>query len=169
MTSHHRPHPLNSDTLYLTDGGLETTLVFHDGMELPCFAAFDLLRDKAGTARLRKYYREYIDLALEYGLGFVLESVTWRASPDWGKQLGYSEAALSRANHQAVELLHELRERNQTSETPMVISGNLGPRGDGYSAEQHMKADEAAEYHSWQIQSLVDTVDRHVKMTHLEG
>jgi len=145
-----------SDSLFLTDGGLETTLVFHDGMELPYFAAFDLLKDETGTARLRKYYQEYIDLALEYGLGFILESATWRASPDWGEQLGYSAADLDRANHQAIELLQELRERNQTNETPMLISGNLGPRGDGYAADQHITSDEAANYHAWQINSLVD-------------
>ena len=153
-----RQHPLAqmSDSLFLTDGGLETTLVFHDGMELPYFAAFDLLKDETGTARLRKYYQEYIDLALEYGLGFILESATWRASPDWGEQLGYSAADLDRANHQAIELLQELRERNQTNETPMLISGNLGPRGDGYAADQHITSDEAANYHAWQINSLVD-------------
>jgi S-methylmethionine-dependent homocysteine/selenocysteine methylase len=145
-----------ADDLFLTDGGLETTLVFHDGMDLPCFAAFDLLKDEAGAARLRKYYTEYIDLALEYGFGFVLESATWRASPDWGKRLGYSEAALTRSNQLAVEILHELREQHQRSGTPMVISGNLGPRRDGYVADQHMTSDQAAEYHSWQIRSLVN-------------
>jgi len=148
--------PHMADRLFLTDGGLETTLVFHDGMELPYFAAFDLLKDETGTARLRKYYQEYIGLALEYGLGFILESATWRASPDWGEQLGYSAADLDRANHQAIELLQELRERNQTNETPMLISGNLGPRGDGYAADQQITSDEAANYHAWQINSLVD-------------
>ena len=156
MFTRQHPLPQMSDSLFLTDGGLETTLVFHDGMELPYFAAFDLLKDETGTARLRNYYQQYIDLALEYGLGFVLESATWRASPDWGKQLGYSAADLDRANHWAIELLQELRKRNQTSETPMLISGNLGPRGDGYTADQHITSDEAADYHAWQINSLVD-------------
>jgi S-methylmethionine-dependent homocysteine/selenocysteine methylase len=156
MITPRHPLPQVADSLFLTDGGLETTLVFHDGMELPCFAAFDLLKDRTGTTRLRKYYRQYIDLALEYGLGFILESVTWRASPDWGERLGYTEVALARANRRATDLLHELRERNQTSETPMVISGNLGPRGDGYVADQQMTSYEAAEYHSWQISSLVE-------------
>ncbi len=84
MTTPQHPLAQMSDTLFLTDGGLETTLVFHDGMELPYFAAFDLLKDDVGTERLRKYYQMYIDLALEHGLGFVLESATWRASSDWG-------------------------------------------------------------------------------------
>ncbi len=156
MNIHQHPLPRMSDNLFLTDGGLETTLIFHDGMDLPCFAAFDLLKDDAGTTHLREYYQRYIDLALEHGFGFVLESATWRASSDWGEKLGYSEAALSRANDRAIELLHELRERNQTSETPMVLSGNLGPRGDGYVPDQIMSPDQAAEYHMPQIRSLVD-------------
>jgi S-methylmethionine-dependent homocysteine/selenocysteine methylase len=106
MTTHQHPLPQMFDSLFLTDGGLETTLIFHDGMDLPCFASFDLLKDAAGTARLREYYQQYIDLALEYGLGFVLESATWRGSSDWGEQLGYSAAALARVNQRAVALLH---------------------------------------------------------------
>ena len=156
MTTHQHPLPQMSDSMFLTDGGLETTLVFHDGMDLPCFAAFDLLKDDAGTTRLREYYQRYCDLALEYGLGFVLESATWRASSDWGEKLGYSEEALVRANHRSIELLHKLRERNQSSEMPMIISGNLGPRGDGYVPDQFMSPDEAAGYHLPQIRSLVD-------------
>lgn len=156
MNTHQPPPPHMSDSLFLTDGGLETTLVFHDGMDLPCFAAFDLLKGDIGTKRLREYYQQYIDLALEYGLGFVLESATWRASSDWGEKLGYSEQALSRANYRAIELLHELRERNQTRKTPMIISGNLGPRGDGYASDQFISPDEAAYYHKSQIRSLAD-------------
>ena len=156
MTTQQHPLPQMSDTLFLTDGGLETTLLFHDGMELPYFAAFDLLKDDAGTDRLRKYYQQYIDLALEHGLGFILESPTWRASSDWGEKLGYSKEALDRVNHRSIELLQELRERNETNETPMVISGNMGPRGDGYVPDQLMSRDEAAEYHTPQIRSLVD-------------
>jgi len=151
MTTHQHPLTLNGDRLYLTDGGLETTLVFHDGMDLPCFAAFDLLKDQVGTERLRRYYQQYIDLALEYGFGFVLESASWRASSNWGVKLGYTSEELTHANHRSIEILHDLRDRNQTSESPMVISGNLGPRGDGYSSDQMMTPDEAADYHTTQI------------------
>lgn len=152
MTTYH--HPLTGDQLYLTDSGLETTLVFHDGKDLPCFAAFDLLKDETGIDRLRSYYQQHIDLALEYGFGFVLESVSWRASSDWGEKLGYTREALAQANRQSIELLRELRDKNQTSESPMIISGNLGPRGDGYSVDQLMTPDEAAEYHATQIRVL---------------
>lgn len=147
--------PQLGDKVFLTDGGLETVMIFHEGLELPCFAAFDLLKDGAGTSRLQEYYQQYIDLALEYELGFVLESPTWRASSDWGRQLGYSEEMLVRANQRSIELLHELRERNRTQETPMTVSGNLGPRGDGYVPDSLMSPDEAADYHLPQIRSLV--------------
>jgi len=152
MTTHQ--HPLAGERLYLTDSGLETTLVFHDGMDLPCFAAFDLLKDETGIDRLRRYYQQHIDLALEYGFGFVMESVSWRASCDWGDKLGYTSDALAQANRQSIELLRDLRDKNQTSESPMVISGNLGPRGDGYSSDQLMTTDEASAYHTTQIRVL---------------
>ena len=154
MTTQQHPLTQTGDRLFLTDSGLETTLVFHDGMDLPCFAAFDLLKDETGTDHLRRYYQQHIDLALEYGFGFVLESVSWRASSDWGDILGYSSDALAQANRQSIELLRDLRNKNQTSESPMVISGNLGPRGDGYSADQRMTPDEAADYHATQIRIL---------------
>jgi homocysteine S-methyltransferase len=94
LSTYYHPQPLNSGTLYLTGVVPDATLIFHDGIDLPCFAAFDLLKDATGTDRLREYYLQYIDLALVYGPGFVLESVTWRASPYRGEQLGYSVAAL---------------------------------------------------------------------------
>ena len=156
MMTHQHPLQRISDSLFLTDGGLETTLVFHDGMDLPYFAAFDLLKDEAGTARLREYYQQYIDLAIEYSMGFILESVTWRASADWGEKMGYSDDALSRVNQRAITLLHELREQSQTNTTPMIISGNVGPRGDGYVPDQLMSADVAAAYHLPQIRSLAN-------------
>ena len=156
MTTQQHPLTQTGDRLFLTDSGLETTLVFHDGMDLPCFAAFDLLKDETGTDHLRRYYQQHIDLALEYGFGFVLESVSWRASSDWGDILGYSSDALAQANRQSIELLRDLRDKNQTSESPMVISGNLGPRGDGYSADQRITPDEAADYHATQIRILAD-------------
>ena len=57
--------PLLAGELFLTDGGIETTLVFHDGIELPYFAAFDLLKTAEGTAALRAYFERYARLAAE--------------------------------------------------------------------------------------------------------
>ena len=55
--------------VFLTDAGLETELIFHDGIDLPAFAAFDLLKDEAGTARLKRYYEAFADLAIRESLG----------------------------------------------------------------------------------------------------
>lgn len=143
--------PMLGDKLFLTDGGLETTLVFLDGMDLPGFAAFPLLDNGQGRARLQHYYREYLDLARAHGCGFVLEAPTWRANADWGAVLGYDAARLAAANRRAIDLLAELRDAYDCPQTPVVISGNIGPRGDGYRVDAQMNPEQACDYHRGQI------------------
>ncbi len=143
--------------LFLTDGGIETNLIFRRGLDLPEFAAFDLLKDDEGTAELRRYYEPYLELATEHGTGFVLESPTWRASPRWAEELGYSTEELDAVNRKAIALMAELRDRYSDRVSPIVISGCIGPHDDGYSPEQKLSADEAAEYHSTQIGTFADT------------
>jgi S-methylmethionine-dependent homocysteine/selenocysteine methylase len=148
------PLPLKPERIYLTDGGLETTLIFHDGLDLPCFAAFDLLKDEAGRETLARYYRRYADLAVASKCGFVFESPTWRASRDWGSALGYSGTRIARFNHTAIELMDTIRREYETRESPMIVSGNVGPRGDGYVIDKQMTASQACEYHAHQIGEL---------------
>jgi S-methylmethionine-dependent homocysteine/selenocysteine methylase len=143
--------------LFLTDGGIETTLIFHEGLELPDFAAFHLLKSPEGAAALAKYFRTYAEIARKHGAGLVLESATWRASPDWGKRLGYSNGTLAHANFQAIVLLEALRDEYASPRTPVVISGCVGPRGDGYVVERAMTAEEAEAYHREQILVFADT------------
>ena len=138
--------------LFLTDGGIETWLIFHDRLELPLFAAFDLLKDATGTEALRRYFRRYRDLAREAGTGFVFESPTWRASRDWGDRLGYSAADLASANARAMALGAELRREAQ--DLVVVLSGCVGPRGDGYRPEALMTGEEAQDYHAEQVTAL---------------
>jgi S-methylmethionine-dependent homocysteine/selenocysteine methylase len=142
--------------LFLSDGGLETTLVYLDGVELPHFAAFVLLRDAAGRDRLRRYYRPYLELATTTpGAGFVLETPTWRASADWGQLLGYDAPALAEANRVAVQLVRELAsEWRLRIEGPMVLSGVIGPRGDGYIATAPGSVADADAYHRPQAAAL---------------
>lgn len=149
--------PQLSGRLFLTDGGLETTLVFHEGVELQHFASFDLLRTKLGPARIRTYYERYIAIAKQSGVGFVLEGATWRANPDWAAKLGYSRAELAVANRAAVDLMVKLRDAHESDRTPIVISANIGPRGDGYKIENAMTAAEAEDYHGWQVGIFRDT------------
>ena len=157
MSKYRNALPQLSGGLYLTDSGLETTLIFHDGMELPHFASFDLMRTTEGKERLRRYYVEHADLARRSGAGFVLESPTWRASRDWGLKLGYSRSALAAVNAECIELLGELRAGYDAAGAPFVISANLGPRGDGYVAGELMEAGEAEDYHAEQIDAFHGT------------
>lgn len=149
--------PQLSGKLFLTDGGIETTLIFHDGLELPDFAAFDLLKDKSGRAALKKYFCTYAELASKYRVGLILESATWRANADWGSKLGYSATELARFNLAAIELLLEVRDEFASAQVPIVLSGCVGPRGDGYSPTLLMSPDQAQLYHQPQIDGFRDS------------
>jgi S-methylmethionine-dependent homocysteine/selenocysteine methylase len=157
MPKYRHALPQFANRLFLSDGGLETTLVFHDGMDLPCFASFPLLKTAEGTERLRGYYERYIAIARERGLGFVLESATWRANADWAARLGYDSHALADFNRRAIDLLVALRDEHASEAMPMPISGNVGPRGDGYVPGSTMTADEAERYHAEQIAVFAGT------------
>ena len=143
--------------VFLTDGGLETTLTFIDGFELPDFAAFPLLTDPAGREALNRYFDAYATIAVRDRVGIVLETPTWRANPDWAARLGYSSDSLDAANRDAVALLTEVRERHQNPRTPVVISGCVGPRGDGYKVGEAMTAEQAGAYHAVQLRSFTAT------------
>jgi len=151
MNNHRNPLPQLGGGLFLTDGGIETTLIFHEGLDLPDFAAFHLLRTPEGEASLRKYFRTYANIARQYGTGLILESATWRSNPDWGARLNYSREELAEANRKAIRLLEEFREEYETEQTPVIISGCIGPRGDGYVPNNMMTEREAEEYHGEQI------------------
>jgi S-methylmethionine-dependent homocysteine/selenocysteine methylase len=145
---------LAGDRVFMTDGGLETTLIFDRGMELPAFASFPLLDDPEGRAVLREYFAAYLAAAREHGAGFLLDTATWRANPDWGAQLGYSAAELDRINRDAVAFAQELRADAGVGPEPILVAGVIGPRGDGYQADTMMSAAEAESYHADQARSL---------------
>ena len=157
MSKYRHRLPQLQSSLFLTDGGLETTLVFQEGMELPYFAAFNLLKSPEGVETLREYFKSYIDIALRQKVGIVLESPTWRANPDWAAKLGYDSRTLADANRTSIGLLLELRQQLETPTTPIVISGNIGPRGDGYQPSARMTVKQAADYHGEQIRVFAAT------------
>jgi S-methylmethionine-dependent homocysteine/selenocysteine methylase len=146
---------LAGDRPYLTDGGLETSLIFHQGLDLPAFAAFPLASDEAGRDALKRYFEPFLAIPRERGAGFVLDTATWRANPDWGAELGYTREGLADANRHCVAFAEQIRDG--ADGMPVVISGAVGPRGDGYVAGEMMSADEAERYHSEQITTFADT------------
>ncbi len=149
--------PQLAGDLFLTDGGLETTLIFYEGIDLPEFAAFVLLENEDGCEALRKYYREYANIARDYHAGFILESMTWRASQDWGEKLGYSSEQIADFNRKSIDLLQGIRSEYEGDIPHMVISGCMGPRGYGYSADISITVDEAETYHRTQIANFRET------------
>ena len=151
MAKYRSSIPQLGEEIFLTDGGIETTLIFHDGLDLPEFAAFVLLNDEAGREALRRYFRPYAEIAREAGTGLVLEAPTWRANPDWAAKLGYSPEALDAANVAAIDLMVEIRREFETPRSPFVISGCVGPRSDAYRPSELMTPDEAERYHAVQI------------------
>ncbi len=158
--------PQLGGALFLTDGGIETTLIFRERQALPDFAAFHLLQTAPGFEALRKYFRSYAEIARRFGTGLILESATWRASADWGTRLGYTAQALAQANYSAIRLLEEVRHEHESCEsgqsdeydqTALVISGCIGPRGDGYVPAQRMSEQQAESYHRTQVEIFADS------------
>jgi S-methylmethionine-dependent homocysteine/selenocysteine methylase len=148
--------PQLSGETFITDGGMETTLIFDEGIALPDFASFILLEDPTGIEVLRTYYRSYLEIAVQHGVGIVLDTPTWRANPDWGDRLGYSAAELADVNRRGVALLEELR-ATANGVPHVIISGCIGPRGDGYRVDNEMTAEEAQRYHEPQVATFADT------------
>jgi S-methylmethionine-dependent homocysteine/selenocysteine methylase len=149
--------PQLAGDVHLTDGGVETCLIFDDGLDLPDFASYPLLADPAGRRALEQYFEQYIAIAERDGVGIVLETPTWRANPDWAARLGDGLDVLEAANRDAVGLLVELRGRHERAGIPIVISGCIGPRGDGYQPGELMDVDQARAYHAVQIRTFAET------------
>ncbi|WP_373875910.1 homocysteine S-methyltransferase family protein [Methylobacterium soli] len=136
----------------MTEGGLGTTLLSHENIDLPDFAHFPLLLTEEGRATLARFFEPYLELAERYRVGMILDTPTWRANVDWGAKLGYEADALAEVNRMAVGFLDELRHRHARPGLPLVVNGVIGPRGDGYTAESAMTAEQAPAYHRPQVE-----------------
>lgn len=142
-------------SVFVTDGGIETDLIFHRGADIPEFASFVLHENAAGEAMLRDYFVDYFRVGADAGLGLVLETATWRASRDWGVKLGYDAGRLRSVNQRAAEFMLALCAAESAG--TVVVSGCVGPRGDAYSDVGPASADEALTYHRPQVEVLADS------------
>lgn len=146
--------PHQSADLFLTDGGLETSLIFLDGVELPYFAAFYLLKNSEGRNKLKNYYRRYLQIAKNFQIPFILDSPTWRANPDWLEKLGYSKESVYEINEKAIALMKDLQKEFENEIPNIIINGCIGPRGDGYNPSNMMTEQAAQDYHAAQIEAF---------------
>lgn len=157
MARYRRALPQLGGGLFLTDGGIETSMVVHEGLDLTDFAVFPLLASSEGRAALCRYYRLYGEIARRHGAGLILESATWRASADWGARLAFTPDTLRQANREAIRLLEGVRDEFEVAATQVVISACVGPRRDGFDLAAAMTEGEAEAYHEEQIGTLAST------------
>lgn len=132
-------------------------MVFHDGIDLPHFASFVLLDSHDGCRRIEAYFEHHAEITIRHGAGLILDTPTWRANADWTAKFGHDALATAAVNRHAAELLVAIRDRLETPESPMVVNGSIGPRGDGYQTGTWMTADAAQAYHAAQIETLAGT------------
>ncbi len=158
MAKYRENLPQMNGKLFLSDGGMGTSLIFHAGLNIPYFCTFPLLEDSGGRDVLVSYFRDYAAIARDQETGFILDSgPTWRASTDWGIKLGYSSEDLVKFNRIAIEIMSEIRNEYESEMSPMVISGCMGPRGDGYEPGDMMNPNQAQRYHVTQVETFADT------------
>ena len=141
-------------TLYLTEGGTETEIMYKYGYELPEFAMFTLLENKSAKAEMRAMFERYLDTVAEYGYCALMGGIDYRASSDWGDKLGYSRQALADIQQGCVEFLRDIAEPYADQIPRILFAGLLGPRGDAYGTGDQITATEAEDYHSMQLESV---------------
>lgn len=140
--------------MFVTDGGVETHLIFNEGQNVPDMSVYLLNMDEAGRAVMRDYYRAYIPICREAAQGFLFDTNTWRANPDWGTRAGYDATMLRDANITAVQFCREMQDEFAAEGVHSIISGVLGPRRDAWQYDGIMTVDEAVAYHSPQIEAF---------------
>ena len=149
MAKYRSDLPQLGSKLFASYLGMDTEILFRDGIDLPGFASYPLLQNPEHKTLIRNYYRRLADLAREQEAGLILDSVTWVANRDRGAKLGFGPEQLKRFNIEAIELLAEIRQ--EKGDFPTVLCGQVGPRGDGYMPQDQMSVAEAEDYHAEQI------------------
>jgi len=148
--------PGRSEAYYLSDGGLQTDLIYHHGFEIPAFAAHTLLASERGREAVQRYFQGYLSLAHDFGTGFLFDTQTWKAHACWADVLGHSDGDLRRINHEAVGFAQDLRDAYAADIDPVVVSGTIGTRGDAYAGDGAITVDAAADYHARQVEWLAE-------------
>jgi len=155
--------------VFLTDGGFETSMLFHEGFDLPGFSAAPLLDDPEARQAMARYFDRFLAMAAEAGTGFVLDTGTWRAGEHWAEVVGVTRADMRRLNREAAAFAKEVKSRWDGRVAPILIDGVIGPAGDGYAPEALLTPERAEAVHLPQVKALAEAgVDfiAAVTMTH---
>ncbi len=144
----------NTQRFFLSDGGLETFMIFDKGYDLPCFSAAVLLDSEKGRADLKEYFERFIEIAKNAGRGFVMDAPTWRAGTAWAGPLGQPLKEVIETNQRAVDFVAELRSQHEIDDFPILINGLVGPAGDAYAPDTQLTPQDALLIHAPQIHAL---------------
>jgi homocysteine S-methyltransferase len=148
--------PQLNGQMFITDGGIETHMIFNQGHDLPHFSVFQLNDSEAGRRAMREYYHPYVEIARKAGQGFLFDTNTWRANPDWGALVGYDAERLRAVNIEAVRFSRTVAQNFHAAGVPTVISGAIGPRRDAWQYDGAMSVDEAMLYHAAQVDAFAE-------------
>ncbi len=146
--------PQQSGRLMTSADGFETWMQYVDGFTLRHFCGFELLNDPRGAACLRDYHRKIVEAAVANGFGVINEGLHYRASKDWGTLIGFSREGLEEINIRGIEFYRDFAREYGTPETPMIVSGAIGPKGDAHNIGRVPDAAEAEDYHADQILTM---------------
>ena len=148
--------PREDGLLYLTEGGTETEIMYRHGHPLREFAMFELMESPDAVADLTDMYRRYLDAAAKHGFAVMMSGFDYRASPDWAQKLGYSANSLRDMQHRCIDFLREVARPYEEDLPRIAVAGCVGPRGDAYSLNHSITAEEAEDYHATQMNTLKD-------------
>ena len=65
--------------LYLTEGGVETELMYKWGFDLPHFSTFALFDNREAMSAIHGIFHRYLDIAAKYGLSALISGLDYRA------------------------------------------------------------------------------------------
>lgn len=141
----------------LTDGGIETRVVFETDVTLPPHVGVAaLVEDPVGGPVLRRIYESYVAAARPSGVPVIIGTPTFRASPNFARRAGLDAAeAVRRLNASAAAMHRGIRESFEPY--PVYVAGVVGPSGDAYTPGEALPAKEAREYHALQIRALAES------------
>lgn len=139
---------------YLSEGGTETEIMYGHGFDFPEFAMFTLLDQPAAMARVREMYERYLDTAARHGFAVLMGGLDYRASTGWAARVGCSGDQLRDVQMRCIDFLRTMAEPYVSQLPAVKISGLIGPRGDAYTADTTITAEESEDYHSEQIATL---------------
>ena len=110
-----------------------------------------LIYQEAGRTALKTICRQYLDIGQRHNLPLLLSTPTWRAGRERIAAAGLAGRNLNGDN---ARFLFELRDSYGDYARQVVICGLMSCRGDAYKPAEAMTTTAAAEFHTWQADSL---------------